>query len=315
MGNDVVAVLVTFNPDPALLIDALGRLVGQVARTVIVDNASSLDIKPIIQASANPAVELLTLAENTGIGAAQNTGIERARAIGAGFVLLLDQDSKVTGGMVQVLRSAFDKASQCAGERPVAAVGPACLDAAGQMHLFFPADGFWPKAWLPPSSSAPIPDQIETAFLVASGTLIPAGVLDAIGGMRSDYFIDHVDREWCFRAIAQGYRLLGITGAVLEHQVGSPSKLALGRWVIHYRWQAPARNYYMFRNAILMLRDTRVPLGWQAYLFVRLIRYAAGAILLLDNRRVRFGLIAKGVFHGLRGIRGRLILNGDARRR
>jgi len=51
---------------------------------------------------------------------------------------------------------------------------------------------------------------LETDMLIASGCLIPADVLRDVGLMDDALFIDHVDTDWCMRARARGYRLLGV---------------------------------------------------------------------------------------------------------
>jgi len=305
LTEQLVAIIVAFDPDSEHLKKSLRRLRAQVSWTIVVDNASSSNVAPILSDCGNENVELLRLPENQGIGAGQNAGIERAMALGADYVLLLDQDSVTTDGMVAQLYSAIHAAEQCSGTRPIAAAGPSCMDAEGYRQFFVPENAVWPRPWQPGNEATALPPYIETRFLVASGTLIPVAALRAIGGMRSDYFIDQVDREWCFRATAHGYRLLGVPAAVLDHQVGQPIRRSFGRFTITYRWHRPLRNYYMFRNALLMLRDTPVPATWKVYFFLRLMRYASGACLLFDDRRERLSCITRGLLHGLTDVRGR----------
>lgn len=306
MQNAVFAVVVTFNPVARRFTESLRRLRNAVGLTIVVDNASSVPVEPMIEASGNDAVEVLHLAHNTGVGAGQNAGIERAIALGARFVLLLDQDSAITEGMVDSLLMALHSAEPSQDSRPVAAVGPSYVDNEGRRDFFVPVDALWPRTWRPRTSrDSSSPRPIETSFLLASGTLIPVKVFGEIGGMHSDYFIDHVDREWCFRAVAAGFRLYGVPEAILEHEVGTPLTCAFGGVRVRYRWHPSLRNYYMFRNALLMVRDTHVPLRWKAYLAVRLLRYAVGTCLLMERRLERATFIAKGIVHGFYNVRGR----------
>lgn len=305
MQDDIFAVVVTYNPDAAQFVESLKRLQGQVRRTVVVDNASACAVAPLIAASGNADIELLSLAENVGIGAGQNAGIEHAIQQGAAFILLLDQDSVLTPGMVCKLKTGYLAAAHSADPRPVAAVGPSCIDNKGYREFFIPSKGLWPRMWRPASAQGALPDHLETDFLVSSGSLIPVAVLQELGGMHADYFIDHLDREWCFRAVAAGYRICGLPKVVLEHQVGKPQVCSLCGITLRYRWQSPVRSYYMFRNIFLMLRDVRMPLRWKLYLLVRSTRYAVGACVVLENRCQRVRLILKGLIHGVLNIRGR----------
>jgi rhamnosyltransferase len=55
----------------------------------------------------------------------------------------------------------------------------------------------------------------EVDHVIASGCLIPATALQAVGWMREDFFIDWVDTEWCLRARDRGYRIYGVCAALL----------------------------------------------------------------------------------------------------
>ena len=89
----VVAVVVTFQPELAALLAQIKALRPQVARLVIVDNASTADLAAWCQTSAPQVDAVLRMEHNLGIGGAQNHGIAWARAQSASHVLLMDQDS------------------------------------------------------------------------------------------------------------------------------------------------------------------------------------------------------------------------------
>jgi rhamnosyltransferase len=131
-------------------------------------------------------------------------------------------------------------------------------------------------------------------------------VLRALRGMRSNYFIDHVDTEWCLRARAAGYRLLVVPEARLHHRLGESVKRLpiLGGRKIFYH--APLRDYYMFRNTLLMLRDVPMPVTWRVHLVIRLLQFAGYFLMLGDQRRQRMAHMWLGIRHGLRRVSGRL---------
>lgn len=104
----VVVVTVTFDPQQSLLLQQLECVLPQVSRVLLVDNGSSEAtlnwMRPLLAKFAG-RVELLELGTNTGVGHAQNRGIDAARADGADAVLLLDHDSVPGTDMVAHLIS------------------------------------------------------------------------------------------------------------------------------------------------------------------------------------------------------------------
>ncbi|OAI07107.1 hypothetical protein A1332_09535 [Methylomonas methanica] len=311
-----MAVVVSYNPDVTGFEALLEALLPQVAYIFVVDNASSADMLRIMDRWANLNVELSQLPENIGIAAAQNVGIEKAINFGADFVLLSDQDSIPYPTMVSGLVFALTSAKTDAIALPVAAVGPAIVDKRTNKTSFFLVErrGI-PRRWSPQVGSDELPARIDVGFLIASGTLISTDVIKRIGGMRSSYFIDHVDTEWCFRARAMGYRLLGVPSSRLTHQLGDEVKRV---WFFGYRqvmYHSPLRDYYMFRNTLFMLRDTPMSCVWRLHFLWRLMQFAGYFLVFAGERFQRFRHMSLGLWHGLNGQGGRLDKDGKRCRR
>ena len=71
---------------------------------IVVDNASTDGTAGLVAAEF-PIVELIALDQNVGFGLGNNIGIQRALALGARFVLLLNQDAFMTpGGLAELQR-------------------------------------------------------------------------------------------------------------------------------------------------------------------------------------------------------------------
>lgn len=304
--DDVVAVVVAYDPAPSALNELLTALLAQVRAIVLVDNASAGDVAATFPPGAaggpDPRLYLVRNAQNLGIAAAQNVGIARALALDVcRFVLLSDDDSLPAPGMVARLRAAL----QTAGLPLVAAAGPITIDLrSGEVAAALVDAGGRRTRRIPPVAPAPA---LEVGFLIASGTLVPAAVLRGIGGMRGNYFIDHVDTEWCSRARAAGYRLLQVPGAVLYHRLGDHVRRI---WFLRTRlvaYHSPLRDYYAFRNTILMQRDVAISLHWRLHQWLRLVLFAAYYLLLGDLRVPRLRHIWLGIRHGLGGVSGRLV--------
>lgn len=314
--DDVCAVVVTYNPDPDSMRALWPAWLAQVGRVIVVDNASRAGVGPWLPAGGADRIELLRNDHNEGIAAAQNKGAARAMAWGAcRFVLFADQDSLPAPQMVRRLRDALLQADRPPAGRqpaPVAAAGPHSVDQrTGEASMLIVDRWGWPARWLPPRRppGAP-PDAVrsyDVSFLIASGCLVPVPVLRAVKGMRSNYFIDHVDTEWCLRARAAGYRLLVVPEARLQHRLGDSVRrlpLAGGRKVFYH---APLRDYYMFRNTLLMLRDVRMPIAWRLHFVIRLLQFAGYFLTLGDRRRERLAHMWLGIRHGLQRVSGRLV--------
>jgi rhamnosyltransferase len=147
---------------------------------------------------------------------------------------------------------------------------------------------------------------LETDLLITSGALIPMSVLDEIGDMNEDFFIDHVDDEWIFRATSRGYRSFGVCDAMMEHSMGSGTlRFWLGRWrnvPIH----SPERNYYVFRNSVIMYRMPHAPRRWIYNDLERLLFMAIVYPVFTPHRWHRLRMMARGIWDGLHGVTGPL---------
>ncbi|WP_136313931.1 glycosyltransferase family 2 protein [Actinomyces procaprae] len=295
----VVAVVVTFNPDHDVT-ELLRVLDQQCDRVLVVDNGSSAAVLSRIEdAAASTGAELLALGGNRGIAAAQNVGIARARELGASHVLLSDHDSLPAPGMVKRLLRGFDSTGR------VAAVGPLPQEErAGADQLVYVRRRWKPGRATPAELDT---DLLDVAFLIASGCLVSMAALDAVGAMDESLFIDHVDLEWGLRAHRAGYRLLVAPAAGLHHSLGDDVVMLPGRsQPVHVH--GPARNYYLARNTIaLVRRRALMPWRWRVRYVYWLAKYTAFNGLLPDRAKERRRMLRQGIRDGLRGRSGPLI--------
>ena len=307
-GTGVVAVIVTYQPELEILEQLLDALVTQVESVVIVDNASHVDLELWNNQRLTSAVKVLLLGENRGIATAHNLGIQWALNRGAGFVLLMDQDSIPAPNMVEKLLFAFLEVKNKCGAQPIAA-GPICMDTRSNKKSFFVTEQYgFPWRW---RDDTPLENEnfsIEVSALISSGTLIDLKAFQAVGGMRSNYFIDHVDTEWCFRARAKSYVLLGVPKALMKHTLGD--KIA-NIWFFgwrHVAYHSPLRDYYMFRNTLLMFHDVEMSFFMRLYLLWRLLKFIIYFLFFAPQRLQRFYCMTLGISHGVRGISGKFDL-------
>lgn len=308
-ARGVVAVVVTYRPDLESTTALLRALVPQVASLVVVDNGSGRTTVEALRSAARAlGAHVLPMGTNQGIAAAQNAGIDWARGEGAAFVLLSDQDSLPHPDMVERLLAGYDRAiaDTVAGLRPpVAAVGPVTVDARNEgAALLFSAQRWGPRrATLPTQDGA----LVEAAFLIASGCLVSTDALAAVGPMNDAWFIDHIDLEWGLRARRAGYAVYGVVGAGLDHSLGDRTQRIPGRERdVHIH--SPERNYYMARNTVLLIRSGLMPAWWRWGYAGWITKYSVFYVLAVPPRARRAALLARGLWHGVRGRTGPLEL-------
>ncbi len=307
MPSPVVAVVVTYQPTESVLIAQLDKLSTQVARIIIVDNASD----PLIQtwlmsyATAHAAIcELIILPDNMGIAEAQNQGIARVRALAFPYVLLMDQDSQPEPDMVAQLLQSYQSLRH-SGIR-VAVIGAMFRDSiSGQCseHIRYA------RLRIARVSCQQQP-YLPVDFVIASGSLIGMDALAAIGDMDARLFIDHVDTEWVLRAKSLGWQVYGHCGASMTHSLGEARvRVWFGRWrevPLHH----PFRYYYIFRNSILLYRRAYTGWHWKWLDIIRLLQMMVFMGVFIPGRRQRWRFILRGIVDGLRGISGRLPHDG-----
>lgn len=289
-SNQVHAVVVSHGSDPDSLVVQFDRLLAQVHTIVWVDNGSPEALRQLRQNWPVDRLQTIWLDDNLGIGAAQNLGIEWALAHGASHVLLMDDDSLPAPDMVPLLLDAL------AHHPDAAAAGARHADPRRGVECTpFSVVQRGRLRWLLCTHDRQV---WEVDHLIASGCLIPAPVLQAVGLMREDFFIDWVDTEWCLRARAKGYRIYGVCAARLEHTLGDQVARVLGREIpLHSPW----RHYCQSRNFVLMLRlchvapSVKLNMAWRQ--FKRFIVFST----LVPGRCSYFRMWMLGLWHGLLG--------------
>jgi rhamnosyltransferase len=293
---DIVAVVVTHNPQFEVVRELLDALLPQLKSVVVVDNGSDEKFKSWLNQYREQGVHGIFIGTNTGVATAQNIGVTWARRQGAECVILFDQDSLPATDMVIRLTMAM-KAKQAEGCK-VAAVGPRYIDGRHDNSTpFFRFRGLRLKqcACLTEDSVVPVD------YLIASGCMIPLAVLDKIGGMRENLFIDYVDIEWGLRARYHCLQSYGVCSAHMTHSIGDPPIKFFGKIIpLH----SPLRHYYHFRNAVLICKEPWVPLNWKLLDGWRLcIKYVFYS-LFVRPRTAHWRMMTLGVWHGLRGRQG-----------
>jgi rhamnosyltransferase len=288
----VVAVVVTYNPDVALLAEVLQSVGPQVQGIVVVDNGSgnASDIRGIVPATA---AHVIANEQNLGIAAAQNQGLAFARAEGYSHILLMDQDTTLASGVVGDLSRNLQALDIEHGA--VAAIGPAYYELNSKRQTrAYRAKGLRISRLSLKGRSQPV----ESDFIIASGSLISLAVAEIVGGFKEELFIDLVDVEWCFRARAAGYRCFLSPTAAVDHRLGSGT-VGIGsrRIAVH----VPIRNYYWIRNALWLARQPCTAPAWKLYFISRSLAFLATYTTVADKPTLRLQLMCRGIWDSFSG--------------
>lgn len=230
----VCAVIVTYHPGLAMFED-LRNALAEVQGLVVVDNGSSpSEIDALRTVACDLGFHLIENGQNLGIAEGLNQGVRWAKDHGYQWVLLFDQDSKIVDSFVAEMFHTW--------------LGHPKRELLVSIH---------PRYKDPQTSSfgryAPRAPDGSPLWSMTSGALMPTWIFDKIGWFASEFFIDWVDIEYCFRIRAAGY-LIAESQAILLHDPGVPvwsSFLGVKFRPSHHN---AVRRYYMSRNRVVVFR-------------------------------------------------------------
>lgn len=294
----ICAVVVAFLPDHDELGKAVAAIRNQADMILILDNSPSPD------PTLNPRVSLrevyLWMGDNMGLAAAYNKGFEWAGNNGCTHVLLLDQDSIASPGMVRELLKAQQELEKRRHQHTV--VGPQLTDEKYTCPVpFIKLKGLRLRR----ISCSNDKKYIEADYLASSGTLLKLDTVREIGPMDDNLFIDYVDIEWGLRAASSGCRCFGVCSAGMLHNLGdSTNRFWLLKW-----WEVPVhsplRHYYLIRNALHLYRRPYISLNWKINDAGRMMLKFCYYSLLTPPRPKHFVMMLTGLYHGLIGRKGK----------
>lgn len=275
----VAAAIVTFNPTAALpqLVQSLATAGIPV---MLVDNASTTGGEYLAAAELAGAV-ITALDTNTGVAGALQAALD---ATDADWLLTLDQDTVATPeAIIQLIGSpALDRPT-------VAVVAPVVLDRA---------------TGIPLQGDPTANDWYGVERVITSGALCRIVALRAVGGFRTDLVIDFVDWDLCVRLRAARWLLAIEPGSVIEHSIGRATRHRvplLGE--VTTTNHSPDRQYYKYRNYLLLLRGGRLgqDTGWTLREALGLGLGVGKVLAFEDQKAAKLAAIAQGVRDGARG--------------
>lgn len=287
--SSVAAVVVTYQPDMAIL-HHLQRLLEQIPKIILVDNASSGEAAKWVESAAQmPGIFLIRNTSNLGIGTALNTGIRHALQSGYRWIATFDQDTVVPENYFDRLFRAYE---QCPDFKTVGMIVPNGWTEIGGVV-----------------AAKKNSDMAAWSFVrgaVNSGSVIKTEIFEKTGFYDEALFIDYVDTDFCLRLQKYGFKILSATSVTLEHELGEKQTRNLFGFQISFRVHIAWRYYYNIRNRLLLYRRYFfVAPGWFFFDFRWLILELFRTFFLEHDRRPKIKAVFRGLKDGLRGRSGR----------
>ena len=300
LGDQVVSfddtlsgiVVVFYRPDAACVRRA--NRYASARMCVVVDNTEWKQSAE--QLGLDKRIVYVVNGTNLGIATGINQGVELLRKAGCNSALIFDQDSEPSVQLLESLPRLLDEEQRRRGR--VALIGPAYEDARLGGVAPFVRFGYLKLRRVAPVGTRPL----EIDFLISSGSCINLAAWPEIGPMDDALFIDLVDLEWCVRARSKGYVVLGAPGLRLAHELGGEPVQVFGR---QYPSHGPLRHYYVFRNAVALIRRSYIPWTWKSTELVKFPFRLAIYGLFLRPRLTHLRMAMMGIWHGLTGRMGR----------
>jgi len=252
---------------------------------ILVNNSPEISLDSF----QSPQVTIINNPDNVGLASALNIGILDAKKQGAKTVALFDQDTLLPDDFAQNMLK-YINAYQ--GDKKPALFSPVFFnhvtDDYGSIINFKPFRLIRSKPDKQNSVTYP-------QYVITSGSFIPISVLDDVGIMREELFIDFVDIEWCLRARAKGYEIVSFPKVEIAHHLGDSSVSFMGT---NYPIHSPLRMYYYFRNAMYLYRLRGIDWNWRLVDASRNLFRFLFYMLFVQNRPTYFKYIIKGYYHG-----------------
>ncbi|MGY1618329.1 glycosyltransferase family 2 protein [Geodermatophilus sp. SYSU D00691] len=288
--------MVNYN-SAAYVRDCLGSIQDDVARIVVVDNASSPSDRTDLRefASADARVTVVASDVNLGFGAGVNLAVRHLKPEDDDVVVVLNPDTRVHPGALKKLAEALSS-----GDLDV--VSPTIYTGSDDSPTVWFAGGHLDLRrgeTVHVGLGRPFDPQLSRgsgSFITGAAPAMCGRTWRSLGGFREDLFLYWEDADLSIRATAATKRLGVVPESIVWHAEGG-SGGTTGRSVAYY--------YYMQRNRILVLR----PLVGLRRLLVgtgglTVLRLAGRAMKEREGRWRKVVATMAGLLDGVRGRTG-----------
>ncbi|MBU1659126.1 glycosyltransferase [bacterium] len=224
----VAGAVILYNPQESVL-NNIDSYTSGLDVLYVIDNSEFKNEALVEKIQKNLKCRYLDNKTNQGIAQALNRSAKLALQEGCFWLLTMDQDSRFEDDNFAKLLD-FTKKQD---DKKIGLVSPLHNSA-----IFIKQE-----------------KEVDAVMLtMTSGNFISLYSYEKIGGFDERFFIDAVDWDYCLRLNIEGFKVLRLNSAVLEHGLGNHPKkyksfFGKERVILNYN---PIRRYYITRNKLLM---------------------------------------------------------------
>jgi len=211
---------------------------------IVVDNDSTDGTIGLMQCYRD-SVEFIETGKNLGFSAGNNVGIKRALEKGADYLLLLNDDTIVDPGFLNVLVNACEK------DASVGIAGP-------KIYLYAEPRKLWATADIKNIRKIDEGQENEDKYVdyvVGCAFFIRREVVEKVGFLDEDLFLYREEDVYCTKARNAGYKIMFLPRSIIWHKAP-----VLGDHLKPYQVYYNCRNSILVRNAVLII-------GWCLVLY------------------------------------------------
>lgn len=281
MMKGILGVVVIYNPDIEKLVRNINQYIRNISTLIIWQNSKLSDEnKNQIRHDCENSEKIIFDGSglNQGLDNAFNSALDIAIKEGYTWLLTMDQDSTWVN---------FEEYIFCIREcndESIGIFGPQTINVYDKQSL---------RSENQKSNST-------VDYVISSGALYLVDKLKHIGGFVSDYFIDAIDEEVCYRAQSFGIKTAIIGSAYLMQEFGEYSKRTfLGKTIATSNYSS-FRYYHIVRNHLWLAKSGYVT-GRARGIMLRnyVVSPIIKVILFEKNKSKKIQAMLRGIMEGI----------------
>jgi rhamnosyltransferase len=266
---NIIAIIVTYNPEQERFIEVFRSTIAQVDRAIIVDNDSQNKdfIKSLCNSKDN--CEFIEVGFNSGIAHALRIGISYARKYNPRWLLFLDDDTIPLENAISKVMKIVNDLPEVIRQR----IGAGLLGSEeGDCSIK------------------------EIRYGIFSGTLINSEIVPKVC-CRDEFFLDSADHDMYSRIKELGYLTLIISCKLVDHKLGKIMWIpVISNMLRRPTYYEPSwRYYYIVRNSTRLLIEGRIDF----VLYLRQIIDWGAKIIFVEGFKKFLKALGLGLMHAL----------------
>lgn len=272
MNTRILSIIIVYNPNIDLLLTNIKSFVEYIDLLLIWENSTLLDEqKEIINLISPTKIIFHNEGQNKGISYPLNYAWKYAQQYSFDYLLTMDQDS-IWIGFKSYLNHCLN-----ISKSQKAIFGPNLLSIENHNQIYRPID-----------------------HVITSGCLISIDALNHIGGYNTNFFVDGIDVELCYRAKKYGYNIFQIGECQLKQKFGAPQKVNLLGFKFTTSNYSAERLYNILCNHICIMRKYGITRTLCKQVFnVYILKFTIKIILGEKDKWNKIKAIYKGIWKGL----------------